>query len=243
MSNDECKKISEQRHSSPGRHDPALPTVHCPPSTVFHFLWYRFLQFLLQIIELLFFQVRYWGVSNIPRSGGVLVVSNHQSHFDPPLVGSGCPRRMNYLARLSLFRFQPFAWLIRSVNAIAIDREGLGLSGIKESLKRLKRGEMLLIFPEGTRTPDGEIGPFRPGFTTLAVRSRAAILPVAIEGAYHCWPKSRKFPRLGKIHVRYGRPLTPQDYTGLDERELLHLVERRVRECQAQLRRLPDFAP
>ena len=66
--------------------------------------------------------------------GGVLVVSNHQSHLDPPLIGIGCPRRMNYLARDTLFRFAPFAWLIRSVDAIPIDREGIGLGGIKEAL-------------------------------------------------------------------------------------------------------------
>jgi 1-acyl-sn-glycerol-3-phosphate acyltransferase len=148
---------------------------------------------------------------------------------------------MNYVARDSLFRNRWFGWLIHSVNAIPIDRDGIGLAGIKEALKRLKRGEMVLIFPEGTRTKNGEIGRLRPGFTALAIRSKSAILPVAIEGAYRCWPKSHKFPRPGKVHVRYGRPLLPEDYAGLDERDLLPLVEQRIRECQAQLRRLPDF--
>jgi len=87
---------------------------------------------------------------------GVLVVSNHQSHFDPPLVGIGCWRQMNFVARESLMTFRPFGWLIRSIGAIPIDRDGIGLSGIKESLKLLKRGEMVLIFPEGTRTPPGQ---------------------------------------------------------------------------------------
>ncbi len=96
------------------------------------------------------------------------MVSNHQSHLDPPLVGMACHRHMNYIARETLFAFKPFAWLIHSINAIAIDREGLGLAGIKESLKRLKNGEMVLIFAEGTRTPDGEIKPFKPGITSLA---------------------------------------------------------------------------
>ena len=84
-----------------------------------------------------------------------------------------------------------------------------GSGGIKESLKRLKRGEMVLIFPEGTRTRDGEIAPFRPGFTALAVRSNAAILPVAVEGAFQVWPRWKKFPGLGRIRVHYGEPILP----------------------------------
>ncbi len=144
--------------------------------------WYRLWQRLLQFVAVLVYRVRYYGRENIPAGGGVLVVSNHQSHFDPPLVGIGCPRQMNYVARETLFRFAPFGWFIHSVGSIPIDRDGIGLSGIKESLRRLKRGEMVLIFPEGTRTRDGEIAPFRPGFTALAVRSGAAILPVAIDG-------------------------------------------------------------
>ena len=199
-------------------------------------LWYQLLQRWLQLAGVLLYGVRHWGRENIPTSGGVLVVSNHQSHFDPPLVGIGCPRPMNYVARETLFRFPPFARLIHSVGAFPLDREGMGLAGIKESLRRLKRGEMVVIFPEGTRTGDGEIAPFRPGFTALAVRSGAAILPVAIEGAFQVWPRWRKFPGLGHIEVRYGRPILPAEFAGCDERELLAKVERRVHECHEWLK-------
>jgi 1-acyl-sn-glycerol-3-phosphate acyltransferase len=147
---------------------------------------------------------------------------------------------MNYLARESLFRFAPFRWLIRSLDAIPIDRDGLGLTGIKESLRRLKRGEMVLIFPEGTRTSNGEIGQFRPGFTVLAARSNAWILPVAIEGAYAAWPKSQKLPGLGTIHVHFGEPIPPEQVAAQDERDLIAEVERRVRECHAHLCRHPS---
>ena len=194
-------------------------------------LWYRLLQRMLQLVAVAFYRVRYTGRENIPLEGGVLVVSNHQSHFDPPLVGLACPRQMNYLARETLFRFAPFGWLLRSVGSIELDREGMGLSGIKESLRRLKRGEMVLIFPEGTRSPDGAIAPFLPGFTSLAVRSKAAILPVAIDGAYEVWPRWRKFPGLGTIRVHFGPPILPEQFAGLEERELVREVERRVREC------------
>ncbi len=198
--------------------------------------WYQFWRRVLQVVAVLVYRVRYSGRENIPASGGVLVVSNHQSHLDPPLVGIGCPRQMNYIARETLFDFRPFGWILKSVGGIPIDRDGFGLRGIKESLKLLKKGEMVLIFPEGTRMRDGEIGLFRPGFTTLAARSNAAILPVAIDGAFRVWPRSRKFPGLGKIRVRYGKPIPNAEIAGRDEREVLAEVERRVRECLEQLR-------
>jgi 1-acyl-sn-glycerol-3-phosphate acyltransferase len=192
---------------------------------------------------ILAYGLRYMGCKNIPPTGPVLVVSNHQSHFDPPLVGSGCWRRMNYVARETLFHFGPLGWLIRSLDAIPIDRDGMGLSGIKESLRRLKRGEMVLIFPEGARSRDGEISHFRPGFTALAVRSKAAILPVAIEGAFAAWPRTQTLPSLGmNVHVLYGEPITPEEAARYDERQLAAEVERRVRQCQAILRTHPAFA-
>jgi 1-acyl-sn-glycerol-3-phosphate acyltransferase len=204
--------------------------------------WYAVLQRLTQLVAVLGYRVRCSGIHNLPAEGGVLVVANHQSHFDPPLVGLASHRRMNYLARSSLFVFPPFRWLINSLDAIPIERDGIGLGGIKESLRRLKRGEIVVMFPEGTRTRDGEIGPFHAGFTTLAVRSKAAILPVAIEGAYDAWPKRFNFPRLGTIHVHYGVPLLPADIAKLTDEELQAEVRRRVGECLASLRRHPQFA-
>jgi 1-acyl-sn-glycerol-3-phosphate acyltransferase len=199
-------------------------------------LWYYFIRRTFYLVGILAYGLRYSGRENIPAEGPVLMVSNHQSHFDPPVVGIGCRRQMNYLARTTLFSIWPLGWFIRSLDAIPIDREGVGLAGVKESLRRLKRGEMVLIFPEGTRSCDGEIAPFRAGFTALAARSHAAILPVAVEGAYDAWPRWRKFPRLGRIRVRYGQPILPDEVARLSERELAAEVERRVRQCQAMLR-------
>jgi 1-acyl-sn-glycerol-3-phosphate acyltransferase len=201
--------------------------------------WYELLRRGLQIAAILVYRVRYSGRENIPATGGVLIVSNHQSHFDPPLIGIGCPRHLNYVARKTLMTFAPFRWLLKSIGAIPIDRDGIGLGGIKESLKRLKKGKMVVIFPEGTRTPDGEIGRFRPGFTTLAARSKAAILPAAIDGAYQAWPKSKKYPGRGRIRVHYGKPIPHEEIAGRDEHELIAEVERRVRDCLAVLRELP----
>ncbi len=216
------------------------------PSTVQRSLssriWYAVSKQVVHAAAALIYKARYTGIENVPLVGGVLIVSNHQSHLDPPMVGCGFPRRVNYLARATLFRFTPFRWLIRSYDAIPIDRDGFALGGIKETLRRLKRGEVVLIFPEGTRCQDGDIGVFKAGFTTIAARSGAYVLPIAIEGAFDVWPRRRSFPGLGTIHVHFGPPIAPRDVKAMDEEELLAETERRVRECHALLRRRPVFA-
>src|SRR5687767_7196522 len=103
------------------------------------------------------FGLRVAGRENWPQRGGGLICSNHQSHFDPPLVGMTCNRRMNYLARDTLYKVPVLKQVIHFLDAIPIDREGGGLAGLKETLRRLKAGELVLIFPEGTRTHDGEV--------------------------------------------------------------------------------------
>jgi 1-acyl-sn-glycerol-3-phosphate acyltransferase len=191
----------------------------------------------LHLANMVSFHVRFSGRENIPKEGGVLVVSNHQSHLDPPLIGLGCPRQISPIGRETLFDVPLLGPVMKLLGTIPIDREGMGISGIKESLRRLKHGELVLIFPEGTRSEDGQIAPFKPGFGTLAIRSRAYILPVAIEGAFACWPRSRKLPRLGRIRIHYGEPIPPDQVSRFDDRQLLKEVERRVHDCQAFLRK------
>ena len=198
--------------------------------------WYAFMRVFLRLVGVSLFHLRWWGREHIPADGGVLILSNHQSHFDPPLIGLCIDRRINYLARETLFAFPPFRWLIYSLDAIPIDREGLGLSGLKETLKRLKRGELVLIFPEGTRSPDGEVHPLKPGFSALARRAGVPLLPVALDGPYQAWPRRQKFPTLGVIHVQFGPPLWPHELDQYDERQLVDEIERRIRECHEAAR-------
>lgn len=197
---------------------------------------------LVQLAAVLLYRVRYSGQLNFPRAGPLIVVSNHQSHFDPPLIGMGTRRQMNYVARGTLFGFAPFRWLITSLGAIRIEREGTGLGGIKESLRRLKRGEVVVLFPEGTRTRDGRLGEFHGGFVTLARRSGAAILPAAIEGAFDAWPRHCILPKLGEIHVRYGSLLSPEAIAKMSDQQVLAEVRQRIELCLRQLREHPNLA-
>ena len=102
------------------------------------------------------------------------------------------------------------------------------MSGIKETLKRLKRGEAVLVFPEGTRTVDGEVGPFKPGICSIARRGKTILLPVGIDGAYDAWPRRRKLPRTGRIHVCVGIPISAEEVTRLSDDDLIAELHRRI---------------
>jgi len=233
--------VETQRGPAGPHRDRARPDRDRRPS-LGNQVWYWFWQRMLQLLWVLLYRVRRWGIENIPAEGGVLLTPNHQSQFDPPLVGCCCPRRVAYVARASLFKFKPFAQLICSFGAFPIERDGRGFAGIKETLRRLKRGEVVLIFPEGRRTTDGQLGVVRPGIRTIAVRSGATIVPVAIEGSYHSWPRWRKLPRRGVIHVHFGEPLLPAEIEELGEDALVAEVERRIRQHHAKACRHPAIA-
>lgn len=199
--------------------------------------WYEFVRFVSRAGFTVLCRVRCHGRGWIPMTGGALVLSNHQSNLDPLLVGFCCDRRLNYLARETLFGFAPFRWLINSLDAIPIDREGMGMAGLKETLRRLKREEMVLIFPEGTRTVDGEVAPFKPGFSALAKRARVPLVPVAIEGAFQSWPRKQRLPRMEVIELQFGEPLWPDEIAQFDDRQLVVEMQRRIEACHQLARK------
>src|SRR5262245_20802218 len=202
-------------------------------------LGYDTLRVLARLVSVMFFRLRVAGREHWPAEGGGLVCSNHQSHLDPPLVGLTCDRRMNYLARDSLFRVPGLAQLIHFLDAIPIDREGGGLAGLKETLKRLKASELVLIFPEGTRTHDGEVAPLKPGFIAVARRSGVPLIPVGLDGAYQAWPRNARFPRFfGRIAVVIGPALTAEQIAGHSDDDLLAELEQRMLMCHTQAREL-----
>ena len=170
----------------------------------------------------------------MPEEGGLLVCSNHQSHFDPVLVGISFNRRLNYLARKTLFDVPVLKWLIAYLDAIPIERDGMGIGGIKETLRRLKRGEIVLIFPEGTRCEDGAVAPLRPGFYAIAKRSGCPILPVGLAGAFEMWPKHNKLPRPGSVAVQVGEPISAAEVRELGEEGLIEELQARIEACFEQ---------
>jgi len=199
-------------------------------------LWYDTLRVVSRLVGVCVFRIRVYGRENWPIEGGGLVCPNHQSFLDPLLVGLTCDRRLNFLARGTLFRFLPFRLLINSLDAIPVDREGSGLAGLKETLKRLKRGELVLIFPEGTRTSDGELQPLKGGFIPMARRGGVPIIPVAIDGAFDAWPRTAKLPRRSVIHIRIAPPISTEMLNSMNDDELLEELDRRLAEAFAVIR-------
>jgi len=196
-----------------------------------------------RLAAVLLFRIRCSGRSHVPPHGGALILSNHQSHLDPILIGVASDRQLNFVARKTLFSFAPLRWLIYSLDAIPIDREGTGFGGIKETLKRLKQEEAVVLFPEGTRTADGEVAPLKPGFCALAKRAGVPLVPAAIDGAFDAWPRFRCLPRRAKIAVRFGPPILPHEIQRFTDGELLAEVERRIRACHSAARAQIDRGP
>ena len=131
-----------------------------------------------------YFRWRVFNPERVPRTGGVILAANHASFLDPPLVGSGLHRGINYLARESLFRFPGIGWLLRSWNSVPVDRDGGGAAGLKAILERLLAGGAIILFPEGTRTRDGKLQPARSGIGLTVIKSNAPVVPVRMFGTF-----------------------------------------------------------
>lgn len=200
-------------------------------------LWHKFCYVLQANFFTLGFSLRTEGAQHVPRSGPLLVVANHQSFLDPVSIGLAIPRRLVYLARKGLFRNPLFRWLIRSLNAVPIDQDGVGKEGIRTILEQLALDQPVLIFPEGERSATGTMNPLKPGVHLLIKRAHAPIVPVGIAGAYDAWPRWRPYPILapifwpanaGTIAVSIGQPLDPALFANLPREQALQALAREI---------------
>jgi 1-acyl-sn-glycerol-3-phosphate acyltransferase len=194
-------------------------------------LWYRIVQLSVATLLSATGGLRSSGRHNIPATGGVLLISNHLSHLDVFVLGILLPRPLNYVARSTLF-LPVLGPLIRSVGGFPIQREGMGASGLKETLRRLRNGGIVTLFPEGTRSTDGEIGELKAGIAVLATRARVPIVPAAVAGTFEAWPRSRPFPWPYPIRVHYGPPIRLEEIAGLSPDALVELIRARMVACQ-----------
>ena len=154
-----------------------------------------------------YFRWRVFNPERVPLTGGVILASNHASFLDPPLVGSGLQRDINYLARESLFRFPGIGALLRSWNSVPVDRDGGGAAGLRAILERLLAGGGIILFPEGTRTTDGKLQPARSGIGLTVIKSSAVVIPVRTFGTFEAFGRNHKFPRPKRVAVKYGEPM------------------------------------
>lgn len=172
-------------------------------------LWYRFIAFVAR--WLVYFPlggVKISGSEHVPRSGPVLIAPIHVSHFDPPLLGSMCPRELRFMAKEELFKNPMFGWLIRSVGAFPVKRGEGDTGAIRQTLAWLKEGRAVLVFPEGQRGDAVTLGAMLPGIAVLAKKSGAPVLPVGIYGTHIIMPKGEKRFHRCRVRLVYGEPIT-----------------------------------
>jgi 1-acyl-sn-glycerol-3-phosphate acyltransferase len=153
------------------------------------------------------FGLRVQGEENIPASGAALIVSNHQSILDPPLIGGAARRQIYFLAKAELFRIPLFGRLIRALHARPVRREGSDPGALRTAAQLLEEGKALLVFPEGTRSLDGRLGEGKPGVGMLAVTSGAPVVPAYVSGTLEALPKGAVWPRRSQVSVSFGPAL------------------------------------
>lgn len=201
-------------------HDPNVMTVP-----------WRMGRAVARVMTTLGWDLKTYGIENIPATGGVLLVSNHQSYLDPLVIAVRPTRPMSFMARSGLFTNKYFGWLIRNLNAFPIRQGESDVGAIRETVRRLQEGHMLNIFPEGARTDDGEMKKIQQGAALVIRKAGVPVVPVAIEGSFDAWPRGQRLPHPGLIRVKYGQPLyhlheqRPAEIVATIDRELHRLLD------------------
>jgi len=200
-------------------------------------MFYTFARFILFLLFKIFFRLRIVGRENFSKTGPVIVAPNHISFLDPMIVGVGAPRKLNYLARNTLFRFRPFAKILYWIHVSPIKREAGDINAFKLALSKLSQGEPVLIFPEGTRSRDGNLQEPKSGIGFLQKASRATILPCYVKGAMEAWPRHSRFPRPRRISVYFGKPLSLDKEFPSNKKERYRYVASEVMRSISELKK------
>lgn len=152
------------------------------------------------------------GRDQIPASGGCLVACNHVSYLDPPAVASVVKHRVfRFMARDTLWKGRLMKWFLGEMRCIPIDRERGDLAAMRGVLKALKAGDLVALFPEGTRSTDGKLKGTKPGIGFIAAKAGVPIVPAYVDGTFRAYPKGAQWVRPAKIRVRFGDAIQPAD--------------------------------
>lgn len=208
-----------------------LAKAGAPPRTHSAFWWHLSRVVVLGLCKV-WFRLRVEGRQHVPATGPVLLVANHASYLDPPLIGITAGRFVRFLAQAGLAKFGPLRFWLRQVGVTLIDRAAPSKDALRLISDCLRGGDAVGVYPEGTRSRDGSVGAFRSGVEFLARRSNAVVVPVGIEGGNRAFPRGKLLPRPYRIVVRYGTPWTAEQVLAPGGLEAL-------RRCVAGLARAP----
>ena len=185
-----------------------------------------------------FFRMRAYGQENVPPAGGALLLANHQSYLDPPIIGAGLRRRLRYMARYTLYDNPILGTTIDLLGAFPVRPGKPDKASIRRAIAELRAGQIVVMFPEGTRSWDGELLPMQGGFRLLVRKANVPVIPVAIDGVHRAWPRARRLPRPGRVRVLYGLPIPAAEIAGLSDEEAAERMTREITALYEKLRRL-----
>jgi 1-acyl-sn-glycerol-3-phosphate acyltransferase len=181
-----------------------------------------------------FIRLRVEGAERVPRDTPVVFMSNHESWLDIPALLAAIPVQVRFLAKKSLFSWPFFGWAIAAMGFIPVDRENrrTAIKSFEEAAARIRTGRSVLIFPEETRTIDGNLLPFQRGGFLIALKAGIAIVPVGLQGPRQCLPKHSYLVRPGTITVRFGSAIPTAGHGVTEKGELMAEVRRVVEELR-----------
>ena len=175
--------------------------------------FYGFFHNIIQGIFQAFFRGEVVGTDHVPVSGPYLIACNHASHLDPPLIGCQIARQMRFFARKTLWESRFVGWWLTQIETIAVDRDSGDVGAIRKVLAALNEDRAIVLFPEGTRSPDGHLQKPKAGVGLMACKSGVPVVPCRIYGSYEAYGKGRLLPRLGTpITIVFGAPISARDY-------------------------------
>lgn len=190
---------------------------------------YRIIRGLIRPIVFLLYRPKVEGLENFPESGKTIVYSNHISVLDPVIIGCILPRKIHFMAKVELFKNPLFSFILKKLGAFPVKRGTADISAIKNSLQVLKEGKVFGIFPEGTRSRQGGIQHFSHGIASIAHRSKAKIIPIAIKGQYKLFRP---------INIKIGEALNVEHY--FSQKSSTELLDSMSRDMESALRKLME---
>jgi 1-acyl-sn-glycerol-3-phosphate acyltransferase len=204
-------------------------------AVVYWCLWLSF-----NVLSRLLFRYRIIGRQHIPKSGGVLIAANHASLLDIPLLGCSVPRRAAFLGRQDLFPIPGARWVCRQLGWIPIRLSRLDREGFGKAISLIKDGKVVVIYPEGTRTPDGKLRPGKPGIGVIVEATGCPVVPAYLDGTYQALPTGAAWIRCHPVRIIFGKPI---DFSAEAQRsrgkEFYQHVSRIVMERIAELGQVP----